>query len=114
MNDNEVEYENGLEFDDMSLLISCMELAEQYDKLRNEYRKDFINYIKGEYCSIKDEFEPLINEIIHYLEICKLGSELEECLQYLINKYDKTDILNVITSMMEYLNETLEYIEYNF
>ncbi len=101
-------------FGDMNLLLCCMELAELYSKLRKEYKHEFLIYLKGEYQSIEDEYDELINEILFFLENCKTGPELENCLELMIEKYESEKVMNIIKSMLEYLHETIEYIEYNF
>jgi hypothetical protein len=103
-------------FDDMNLLLCCMELAELYSKLKTEYKHEFIVYLNGEFSSIsiEDEYSELIKEILYFLENCKTGSELENCLTLLMDNYNPEMVFNVIKSMLEYLNETIEYIEYNF
>jgi hypothetical protein len=103
-------------FDEINFLLCCMELAELYSKLKKKYRNEFLVYIKGEFSStsIEDDYSDLINKIIHFLGICKTGKELEKYLTSLTDKHSPEKVSNIINSMLDYLYETVEYIEYNF
>ncbi len=107
-------FENETTFNDMEVLIICMELSELYYKLSIPDRTTFLEYTKHEFKNIDDEYSQLVNEIFYFLECCKTGSELENYLELLGNKFDPNEIIMVVKSMIDYLNETLDYIEFNF
>ncbi len=97
----------------MHLLLNSMELCELYNILNTEEKIEFIRYIKMEYEAIDDEFSSCIEKIFIYLEKSKDGSELERNLELLIHHdvYPIENINIVITSMIEYLKDTINYIE---
>jgi hypothetical protein len=98
------------EFDGLDLVVSCMELSEKFFSLKNEDQQIFVDYIKSEYDTI-DEFTNLVNDIFFSFNL-KTQADMEFYLDKLTKHYDEKNILMVISSMIEYLNDMIEYIEY--
>jgi len=112
------------EFDGLDLVVSCMELSEKFFSLKNEDQQIFVDYIKSEYDTI-DEFTNLVNDIFFSFNL-KTQADMEFYLDKLTKHYDaieapsgsetsfpnRRNILMVISSMIEYLNDMIEYIEY--
>jgi hypothetical protein len=98
------------DFDNLDLIVSCMTISEKFFSLKLEDQHIFIDYIMSEY-NIDDEFTNLVNAIINSFN-CKSQSSMEYYLDNLCKFYDEKNILMVINSMLDYLNEMIEYIEY--
>ena len=98
----------------MNLLLNSMELCELYSQLNISERKEFLRCIRMEYEGIDDEFSELIETIFTLLEQSKDGSELERKIEMLMDSglYPNENINLVIKSMIEYLQDVIEYLEY--
>jgi hypothetical protein len=94
----------------VNVLIQIMELCEKYSILSVEDQKEFIHYIKQEYVGIDDEFGELIDSIFNIFESVKNVKELEFKMEELIDHFDSVNIEVVLKSMIEYIDDVLEYL----
>ena len=94
----------------MNALVQIMELCEKYSKLNREEQSEFIHYVKQEFNGIDDEFSILIDHIFEIFEKVKSIKELESGLEELMDKHDTTNIEIVIKSMIEYIDDVMEYL----
>ncbi len=106
-------FENNTKIDnDMELLLSSMELSELYWSMEIEQRKEFLRCIKMEYEGMDDGFSELIERIFHFLEKCNNGSQLERNIEILMDIYPSEHINLVLKSMLDYLKDVIEYLDY--
>ena len=101
---------SNFDFDNLDLLVSCMELSEKYFSLKKDDQAIFVEYIKSEY-DINDDFTNLVNDLMWCFN-WKTQSDMENYIDKLSQHYDEKNILMVVNSMIDYINDMIEYIEY--
>jgi len=97
---------------DMTLLLSSMELSELYWSMEIEERKEFLRCIKMEYEGMDDEFSKLIEQLFYLLEECSNGLQLEHNIELLIDVYPSEHINLVLKSMLEYVKDVIDYLNW--
>ncbi len=99
-----------MDFTSMNSLVQIMDLCEKYSKLNREEQSEFIHYIKQEFIGLDDEFSILIEHIFELFETTESIKDLETRLEELIEKYNINDVEIVIKSMIDYIDDIMEYL----
>jgi len=94
-------------FDDISILVSVMELSALFHKISPAHREQFLQYLEDEFACIDDEFSIIIDAILMHLYARISTKELEDRLNNIADNVDEEKLLMVLKAMIDYCQEYL-------